>query len=63
LCGIIDKWHYVHIEQRCLLSFQLNPVLDSIRKFVDLSLTLWFIVWLIGYTLHFSAEMLAGVAW
>jgi hypothetical protein len=28
-----------------------------------LSLMVWFIVWLSGHALHFSAEMLAGVAW
>jgi hypothetical protein len=28
-----------------------------------LSLTVWFIVWLSGHALHFSAEMLAGVTW
>jgi hypothetical protein len=45
------------------LSFQLNLIVDGNRKFVDLSLTVWFVVCLVGYALHFGAEMLTSIAW
>jgi hypothetical protein len=60
---LVRKYFKWHTCQTRLRTFLANRATLRVSRIVYLSLTLWFVVWLIGYALHFRAEMLAGVTW